>query len=103
MGVAAFPDCSGDAMLVLGLGVETGVDEESELSIEIEADGYGGSSIKSGITLTARIVNSKEPGRSLLYCSARVAQPAKCQKSISKSGYGTVTFDLIRLHGFGGH
>lgn len=28
LGVGALPDCSGEAMLALGLGVETGVDEK---------------------------------------------------------------------------
>ena len=72
-GVGALPDCSGDATLALWLGVETGVDEDSIFSIAIDTGGTGGSRIKSGTVLTARMVNSKDPGFTLLCWSARLA------------------------------
>lgn len=74
VGVAALPDCSGDATLTLGLGVETGVDEDSMFSIAIDMGGTGGSRINSGTVLTARMVNSNDPGLNLLCWSARLAQ-----------------------------
>jgi hypothetical protein len=73
VGVGALPDCSGDATLALGLGVETGVDEDNMFSMAIDMGGTGGSRIKSGTVLTARMVNSKDPGFTLLCWSARVA------------------------------
>ena len=42
-------------------------------SIAIDMGGTGGSRIKSGTVLTARMVNSNDPGLNLLCWSARLA------------------------------
>lgn len=59
------PDCSGEAMLALGLGVETGVDEKCGLRTAVVMDEAGASRVRSGVVMTVTMVSSKEPGRIL--------------------------------------
>lgn len=68
-GVVTFPDCSGEAMLALGFGVETGVEKKLGLGTFDVIRGVGTSRSRSGTVLTVAIVRSIDPGRILFCCS----------------------------------
>jgi hypothetical protein len=61
-------------MLAFGFGVETGVDEKLGWRTPVLIGEAGVVRVRSGMVLTVTMVRSRDAGRILFCCSARLAQ-----------------------------
>lgn len=95
-GVGAVLIWSGEEML--GFGVAMGVVEARGLTALMGRGKNGGSSVRSGVVPTLKIVSSRFADLDLLYCSVRLVQAEVVSNHKKTLCSGTLTVNLFLIH-----